>query len=239
MFGFATKEDVRQLEANAKTSFSSVKSDTDLLWQWVTYLHAQQQGQSGVLDGVLRKIEQVPTKESIRSEVASAVEGSPVFERLMERVRHVEHRVDELNRVEQKVHVLETGQKDWFEQLKQLNSQVQEIGTDRRQNVVPRTVPETVPGGSRLREKVARLATRNSKDAIKQSILNLVRLHGQITGVALRESIVHEQGLCSKSSFYRLLEELEEGHEITVVDEGKEKRYLWGGARAKKVRTDD
>lgn len=238
MFGFATKEDVRQLEANAKASFSSVKGDTDLLWQWVTYLHAQQQGQQGVLDGALRRIEQVPTRESIRSDIASAVEGAPVFERLMERVRHVEHRVDELNRVEQKVQVLETGQKDWFEQLKQLNSQVQELGTVRRQNVIPRMVPETVPGVSRLQEKVVRLASRNSKDAIKQSILNLVRLHGQITGVALRESIVHEQGLCSKSSFYRILEELEDGNDITVVDEGKEKRYLWGGVRAKKVRNE-
>ena len=104
-----------------------------------------------------------------------------------------------------------------------------------RQTHVPRTVSETQIGKTALQEKVIRLAVRNSKDVIKESIFKLIRMHGQVSGVSLRDSIVNEQGLCSKSSFYRLLEELEQSSEITVVDEGKEKRYLWGGIRAKKV----
>ena len=38
--------------------------------------------------------------------------------------------------------------------------------------------------------------------------------------------IVEEQGLCSKSSFYRLLEEIEQEPDIGVIKEGKEKHYI-------------
>ena len=38
--------------------------------------------------------------------------------------------------------------------------------------------------------------------------------------------VVEEQGLCSKSSFYRLLDEIEEEPEIGVMKKGKEKHYI-------------
>ena len=42
----------------------------------------------------------------------------------------------------------------------------------------------------------------------------------------LKEIVVEEQALCSKSSFYRLLEEIEQEPEIGVVKKGKEKHYI-------------
>ncbi len=234
MFGLATKEEIRQVEENVRTSFSSAKEDMGLLSQWVNYLAAENQRLQRELDDQSHVISSLPrlTKEDVKALVDAHYSVEPV----LERVREIEHRIDALGRIAPQMSAIETQQIDVFAQLKQLHSQVSELGNVRRQTVIPsslRTPPEM---GSALQEKVIKMAVRNSKDLIKESIFNLIRMHGQVSGVALRESIVHEQGLCSKSSFYRLLEEIEGTQDITVVDEGKEKRYLWGGARAKKVR---
>lgn len=234
MFGLATKEDVRQVEENVKTSFSSAKDDIGLLSQWVNYLAAENQRLQHVLDEQSSVVAALP--RLTREDVKAIVDAHYQVEPMLERVRAVEHRVETMADYAPKFDQLSRDHQDVFSQLRNLHSQVAELGTLRRQTVSPRTIPGTVSGPSALQEKVIKLAVRNSKDVIKESILKLIRMHGQVSGVSLRDSIVNEQGLCSKSSFYRLLEELEQSSDITVVDEGKEKRYLWGGARAKKVR---
>lgn len=77
-----------------------------------------------------------------------------------------------------------------------------------------------------IRERIVQRITRNSKDYVKSVILSIVRKYGSISGPQLKEMVVFEQGLCSKSSFYRLLGELEHLSEIEVVQRGKEKDYL-------------
>ena len=47
-----------------------------------------------------------------------------------------------------------------------------------------------------------------------------------ISSLKLREIVVDEQGLCSKSSFYRILTEIEESDHVDVVRQGNEKLYL-------------
>ena len=42
----------------------------------------------------------------------------------------------------------------------------------------------------------------------------------------LKEIVVDEQNLCSKSSFYRLLEEIEQLDDVGVIKHGKEKHYV-------------
>ena len=39
--------------------------------------------------------------------------------------------------------------------------------------------------------------------------------------------VVYDQGLCSKSSFYRLLDEIEALEDIGTVKKGKQKYYLY------------
>jgi hypothetical protein len=79
---------------------------------------------------------------------------------------------------------------------------------------------------SYIREKIIKKITKNSKGYIKNLILSLIHKYHTISALQLREIIVEEQGLCSKSSFYRLLEEIEEQDEIDVVSQGKEKKYI-------------
>lgn len=239
MWGFATKEDIRQVEKNVRQSFSDAKADTHNVQEWIRYLVEQNRDLRRLLDDKTADISRRMTAEQVRQ----IVDTHYSFEPILERIRAMEARIDLFGVMNQKVDLLESTQRDWFQALRLLQDQVSTLNFSRRQTLIPRDGPETVPEKlgmtSALTEKMVKIAVRNSKDVIKQSILKLIRLHGQITGVALRESIVVEQGLCSKSSFYRILEELEETDEISVVDEGKEKRYFWGSTRTKKVREHD
>lgn len=228
MFGFVKKEELRQVEDNLRSAFSSVKQDVQHAMDWVQYLYGQQQA---VVQQIASQSQQLSSMPKSRDELKVMV--SYAVEQVSDRVRLVESRVDGLHRVAARVDVIEQQQVDAFSKLRELQSQ---LDSHRRQNVIPSTVPDSPKQGTMLQEKVIRLAVRNSKDVIKESIVKLVRTHGQISGVALRESIVHEQGLCSKSSFYRILEELEQSPDLTVIDEGKEKRYVWG-PKTKRAKT--
>ncbi len=79
---------------------------------------------------------------------------------------------------------------------------------------------------SSIKEKVLRNIARSSKDYIRNLVLNLVSKYDKVSALQLREIIVEEQGLCSKSSFYRILEELEREDLLNVVSRGKIKVYV-------------
>ena len=74
--------------------------------------------------------------------------------------------------------------------------------------------------------RIIKTIKRQSKDYIGHSIMSLIQKYGKITALQLRDIIVEEQGLCSKSTFYRILEQIENSDDITIVKEGKEKQYL-------------
>ena len=78
-----------------------------------------------------------------------------------------------------------------------------------------------------IREKVVKRVTRNSKEYVKSLILSYIRKYTQISGLQLKDMIVYDQGLCSKSSFYRILDEIEAMKDISIVKKGREKYYLY------------
>ncbi|MBI2564485.1 hypothetical protein HYV79_00655 [Candidatus Woesearchaeota archaeon] len=88
----------------------------------------------------------------------------------------------------------------------------------REEQPVSRREPQTA-----LEQKVIRRLTHNSKEYIKNMLMSLISKYEKISALQLREIVVEEQGLCSKSSFYRLLDELESESTIQRVSEGKEK----------------
>ena len=77
-----------------------------------------------------------------------------------------------------------------------------------------------------IKERIIKKITKNSKEYVKSIILSYIRKYGNITALQLKEMVVDEQGLCSKSSFYRLLEEIEQSQEIASIKKGKEKHYM-------------
>jgi hypothetical protein len=82
------------------------------------------------------------------------------------------------------------------------------------------------PAPSRLQQRLLRRIAKHPKDVVKSAILTLIQKYGRLAGTELREMVVEEQQLCSKSSFYRLLEELEKDRLISIVGDGKEKTLL-------------
>ncbi|MBI2577150.1 hypothetical protein HYV84_08105 [Candidatus Woesearchaeota archaeon] len=76
------------------------------------------------------------------------------------------------------------------------------------------------------KEKFLKRIAKNSKGYIKNLLLSYIKKYGSISGFQLKEIVVVEQGICSKSTFYRLLEELEEDADIGVMKKGKEKHYV-------------
>lgn len=77
-----------------------------------------------------------------------------------------------------------------------------------------------------LKERLMKKITQNSKDYLKTVVLGLIRKYGRISGPQLKEIVVEEQGICSKSSFYRLLAELEQENEVTTLSDSREKVYF-------------
>ncbi|MCK5107684.1 MAG: hypothetical protein KAQ83_03075 [Nanoarchaeota archaeon] len=77
-----------------------------------------------------------------------------------------------------------------------------------------------------FKERLIKKITRNSKNYIKTVILNLISKYEGISSAKLREIVVEEQGLCSKSSFYRTLTELENSGDVEVKHQGPERIYI-------------
>lgn len=107
-----------------------------------------------------------------------------------------------------------------------LHEKIAEI--NRRLNILEkREVVETKK--YEARERLIKRVVRNSKDYVISVILSMIQRYGQIRASQLKEIVVDEQGLCSKSSFYRLLSELESDDRIGFLARGKEKVYLYKG----------
>ena len=75
-------------------------------------------------------------------------------------------------------------------------------------------------------KKVAKKVAKNSKEYVQQIMFEFIHKYGKISGLQLREMLVDEQKLCTRSTFYRLLGELEESEKIGSIREIKEKIYF-------------
>lgn len=116
-----------------------------------------------------------------------------------------------------------------LKRLEQIEEKLVSIEQKRLETSLPQTLstdykPQTI--ASQLQRKMIKKLTRNSKNYIKSTIVSLVSKYDKISALELREIIVEEQNLCSKSSFYRILEELEKEQMLNVIAEGKEKTYF-------------
>jgi hypothetical protein len=99
-------------------------------------------------------------------------------------------------------------------------------GLHKRMDELEQKKTEVIERKAPLKERLIRKISKNSKEYVKSVILSFIKKYDKISGPQLKEILVEEQGLCSKSSFYRLLAELEDEDEIGVVQKNKEKIYL-------------
>ncbi len=96
------------------------------------------------------------------------------------------------------------------------NRQIEAIKQKMEQPVSPAAKPV-------LHTRILNTLKRNSRAYAHSTILSYVKKHGKISVQQLREILVEEQAILSKSAFYRHIEEVEEMEGVAMVKEGKNK----------------
>jgi len=208
---FKTSQRLTEMDKQVSSSFAKVKEDTDALHQWVNYLHHQNQ-QLVDENAVLRRLvdEQKMALNEVKvtvqhmpktpAEIKHIVDSHYSFEPIMRRIKHIEQKLELL------------------EMRREPRPQVRPLLPERPSvSIKPQTA---------LKEKMMRKIARNSKDYIKNLILSLVHKYGKTQALQLREMVVDEQGLCSRSSFYRILEEMESDGTLDLISKGKHAVYV-------------
>ena len=187
------------------TAFQKVKHDTTTLFNWTNYFHNKHQQHDQRLEEIERQLYYMPkTREEIRHIIDSFYSLEPIKDRVAE----LRERINNLEKVRHDPQIIERSAERVIEK-----PQIREIVRER-------------PSKTQIRDKLVRKIVKNSKDYLKSVIFSIIRRYSQISASQLKEMIVEEQGLCSKSSFYRILTELEKEEQLAVITKGKEKVYL-------------
>ena len=199
------------LEQKMSLAFQKIKNDNQVLFEWIKYLHAVNSQQRDLLNDFGNRVRIIPDKtlenerlkrnESLINEITQKIVGIEVKITNLDKKEGVE--VSQLNELKHQIELFK----------KHKTAQNEEIVPIKTQN-------------SLIRQKIVKKLNRNSKSYIKDLIKSLIRKYGKISALHLRDMVVDEQALCSKSSFYRILEELEKFEEFEIVIDGKEKMFF-------------
>lgn len=177
------------------------KDETANLHAWINYLYSENIKQQQLTQEMAAKLKQAPLS---KDEIKALIDSHYAFDAILARIRQIEEKITAIAATRAPVQP-------------QIYPYVAPI---------PPAVAETQKPISMLREQVIKRLVRNSKDYIKSAMLSLVKKYGKLTAIQLRDIIVDEQALCSKSSFYRLLDELEAEGQLSAIEQGREKMYL-------------
>lgn len=229
MWPFTKKGDVESkinmLDYTLKDSFQRVKSDMDNVNVWLNYFYNQTLERQRVVDGLQAHVEHLSTTPALPQEIpeiggvqARLKQVEQKVEVLGVSVHAVEPIIDRLTALNSQVTLVEESQKNIFERLREITSKV-----DKFENKVEQTRTRT---SMNLRDKIVRKVAKHSKDYVKNLIISIIGKYDEISALQIREMIVEEQGLCSKSTFYRILEEIEQERTVSMISKGKEKSYM-------------
>jgi len=192
-----------------KRSFVNVKRDTSNIFKWLQYLYGKNLEQEQMIKSMQAELSYIP---KTREEIRKIVDDYYSFEGLMSKLRQLDTKVDELAKAGQRPQV--TVQKEAPQEM------------DNEISVIEKRLDRLEQKKASIKERIVKRIARNSKEYVKSVILSYVRKYEKISALQLKEIVVDEQNFCSKSSFYRLLEEIEQLDDIGVIKRGKEKHYI-------------
>jgi chromosome segregation ATPase len=187
--------------ANVKDDIHALKYNTQNYHQWIHYLNNKIQRQERQISSLLKHIRNMPTSHQ---EVREIVREHDRYDLVLAKVEDVNRKLASIADSHHPV-------------VRRLNEHHVRLSTLETRQKIRRPS---------FKEKMVQKITKNSKEYIKGLMLSLVTKYERISGLQLREIIVEEQGLCSKSTFYRLLTELERSDDMEVIQDGKEKYYV-------------
>jgi len=190
-----------------KKSFANVKRDTANIFQWLNYLYQKNLEQERLVRQLQMELSYMP---KTREDVRRIIDDYYSFETLMGRVRELGIKVEELSQRQPTVERV----------IQQASAEPIDISH------IEKRLEKLEQKKMSIKEKIIQRLTRNSKEYVKSIMLSYIRKYERISALQLKDMVVEEQRLCSKSSFYRLLEELEQLEEVGVIKQGKEKHYM-------------
>ena len=210
----------KRLHELLAASFGHVKQDTQNIFEWINYLYNRTIQQDETINKLNNQLSQMPKS---REELKQIIDQYYSYENFHKRIAELDGRVTSL--VELQKTEIETVKRSLslMPNNDAILTKVREI--EERMNYI-----ETRKRPS-IKERIVKKITRNSKEYVKSIILSMIQKYGKATGLQLKEIVVDEQALCSKSSFYRLLEEIESLDEVSVARAGKEKHYMHKAVR--------
>ena len=201
-------ERLAQIDAKIADSFARVKQDNSAIYQWLDFFYEEANKQKSLtrhhqeqIHGLRQEIAALNSAPRSREDVKAIVDSCYDFKGMMERIRQISEKISHIE-------------------------SVKAAAPAPVRHVVFREEPVASRPVSAIREKMMKRIARNSKDYIKSMIVSLIRKYSRISAMALREIVVDEQGLCSKSSFYRILEDIEKEGSTAVISSGREKVYV-------------
>lgn len=194
---------LQRFHSAVSNAFFRVKEDINQLFTWINFLNERSKSQeSKLLDLeskytlLSKQIDQLAAQlNSLSLTQKQSQNQDPDLKPILERITLI---LDQLQNKQSKATNLTQQTKE--RQKKKLKSELQ------------------------AKERIAKRIVKHSKDYIKNLILNLLTRYPGSTAFQLKEIIVDEQALCSKSTFYRLLSELEKEGKITQTKRKKRKK---------------
>jgi len=222
--GWLIKKPNTELQEALKVSFEHVKNDVKNLQAWVHHLNQQNNYQHQVSEHLRTQIGRLEQQRDkafrlTRTEIRDLIDRYYSLEPVVDRIKRLEAEVAKKERPPMALPEQKQDLSPIIEKLADISSKMAQL--EHRRAPEPRIQAQT----SHLKEKVIREVARRSKDYVKNVIHNLIQKYEKASGLQLREIVVEEQKLVSKSSFYRLLQELEDERRISVLHRGKEKIY--------------
>ena len=232
---------IEQINETVRKSFVNVKRDTTAIFQWMNFFYRKIMEQDGMIrdqdlmirdqDKMIRDQDKMIRDQNLliremkmdishapktREEIRKIVDDHYELEALIRRVKELDHNLEKISRQKANIvphepeHKLKREIMD-YDAISELQDRLQKLEIKRLSG----------------REKMARKIVQKSKEYVKSVIISYLKKYERISALKLKEIIVDEQNFCSKSSFYRILEELENLDEIGVLRQGKENFYLY------------
>jgi len=211
-----------QLQNLLTNSFQNVQKDTQYILTWLQHFHNKSLHQEQQIKQLQEQLNYMPkSKEEIRR----IIDEYYSYDHIEKRIKDIDNRIEDLRSSHsdlQKSHQELQKRPEITPKIPQTEPNIPVADIDRLHQRLEKLESKKAS----IKEKIIKRITKNSKDYIKSIILSYIKKYSKITALQLKEMVVEEQGLCSKSSFYRILEELEEDPEIGVIKKGKEKHYI-------------
>ncbi len=214
------EQKLEQIDGILKRSFFNVKKDAVKIFQWLNYLYHKNIEHEQQLKQIQSNIFNLtPSKEEIKK----VVDYHYPLESILAKLSELDSKVSRLIQAEQ-AEKFDVKARSHIPHTIQIDSQNEEL--QKKIYSIEKRLELTEQKKQSIKEKITNKFIRNSKGYIKGIIVSYIKKYEKISSLELKDLIVDEQNFCSKSSFYRLLKEVEQLEDIGIINQGRKKYYL-------------